>query len=146
VHVQSFPVTTGRRDVSPGLGADPLWSPDGGRLYYRSGGRVMRVDVETEPDFRTTSVLSSYSTGRNTLPIRTPVKMDAGSGSGREVWLVSNWFDELRERMGENLCPTQSLASKQASKAATGSSASSVMAGWRGSTLPATRSTTATSR
>ena len=26
-------------------GAEPMWSPQGGKLFYRSGNRLMRVDV-----------------------------------------------------------------------------------------------------
>jgi len=119
VYVQSFPVKTGQRSVSPGLGADPIWSPDGRRLYYRSGGKVMAVDVQTEPDFRVLSAprelfdRPEYTTWQNPGPLRTwdispdgtrfvVVKTLGGTGGGVEIelYLVTNWFEELRERMG----------------------------------------------
>jgi Tol biopolymer transport system component len=37
--------------VSQGGGSEPLWSPDGRELFYRSGDRVMTVAVTTEPSF-----------------------------------------------------------------------------------------------
>ncbi len=121
VYVHSFPVITGRHSVSPGLGADPVWSPDGSTLYYRSGSQFMAVDVATEPDF---AVLSApevlfdrpeYASYQNPGPRRTwdihPdgsrfVMVKSGDGAAgtddrfSDVYLVTNWFEELRERMG----------------------------------------------
>ena len=51
IYVHSFPVITDRHSVSPGLGTDPVWSPDGRTLYYRSGSQYLAVDVTTEPVF-----------------------------------------------------------------------------------------------
>ena len=119
-YVHSFPVITGRHSVSPGLGTEPVWSPDGRKLYYRSGSQFLAVDVAIEPDF---SVLSapevlfdepSYAAFSNPGPVRTwdihPdgsrfVMVKSGGGNGTtfsaEVYLVTNWFQELRQRMGE---------------------------------------------
>ena len=33
-------------------GGEPVWSPDGRELFYRSGSKMMVVSVETEPTFR----------------------------------------------------------------------------------------------
>ncbi len=33
-------------------GTEPVWSPDGHELFYRSGNRMMVVSVQTEPTFR----------------------------------------------------------------------------------------------
>jgi serine/threonine-protein kinase len=117
VYVHSFPVITGRRPVSPGLGADPIWAPDGRTLYYRSAGRVMAVDVRTDPDF---AVLSAprelfdrpeYTVWQNPGPQRTwdihpdgtrfiVVKSDSSGPSDSQVYLVTDWFEELRQRIG----------------------------------------------
>jgi hypothetical protein len=37
--------------VSDGGGTEPLWAPDGRRLYYRSGDAIMGVTIETRPAF-----------------------------------------------------------------------------------------------
>ena len=122
IYVHSFPVITGRHSVSPGLGTDPVWSPDGRTLYYRSGSQFLAVDVTTEPVF---AVLSApdvlfdepdYSGAQNLGLVRTwDIHPDgsrfimvasegggAGAGAGllTEVYLVVNWFEELRQRMG----------------------------------------------
>ena len=119
VYVHSFPVITGRHSVSPGLGSDPVWSPDGQRLYYRSGPRFMAVAVETEPDFSALAAPEvlfdrpEYTRWQNPGPTRTwdihpdgsrfvMVKSgdESGVGGFAEVYLVTNWFEELRQRMG----------------------------------------------
>ena len=51
VYVLPFPPTGERWRVSTSGGADPLWSRDGRELFYRSGGKVMAVDVRTSPRF-----------------------------------------------------------------------------------------------
>ena len=122
IYVGSFPVIAGRQGVSPGLGTDPVWSPDGGTLYYRSGSRFMAVEVTTEPAF---AVLSApdvlfdeprYSRYQGPGLVRTwdihpdgsrfimvaPEGGEAGTAGASltEVYLVVNWFEELRERLG----------------------------------------------
>ena len=120
IYVHSFPVITGRRPVSPGLGTDPVWSPDGQTLYYRSGSQFLAVGVATEPAF---AVLSApdvlfdrpeYTRYQNPGPVRTwdihPdgsrfIMVKFGDESGGVVgfsgaYLVTNWFEELRQRMG----------------------------------------------
>jgi serine/threonine-protein kinase len=116
IYVHSFPVITGRHSVSPGLGTDPIWSPGGDRLYYRSDGRVMVVDVRTDPDFEVTSPpvelfdRPEYVVWQNPGPQRTwdihpdgsrfiVVKSELTDGASN-IHLVANWFTELRERMG----------------------------------------------
>ena len=117
IYVHSFPQITGRRSVSDGLGTDPIWAPDGRALYYRSGGRVMAVDVRTGSDFRLLSAPRElfdrleYVAYQNPGPQRTwdihpdgtrfvVVKSNPESASASQVYLVTNWFEELRERMG----------------------------------------------
>ena len=54
IYVRPFPnVEDGLWNVSLGLGANPVWSPDGRELFYRSQGgtNLMVAQVETEPTF-----------------------------------------------------------------------------------------------
>ncbi len=117
VYVHSFPVITGRHSISPGLGTGPVWSPDGRKLYYRSGSRFMAVEVAVEPDFNVLSApellfeAPSYTRyqgpgGQRTWDIHPDgsrfvmVKSGDESTAFAEVYLVTNWFEELRQRMG----------------------------------------------
>ncbi len=122
IYVHSFPVITGRLSVSPGLGTDPVWSPDGRTLYYRSGSQLWAVEVTTEPAFGVLSAPDmlfdepNYSRSQNLGLVRTwdihpygsrfiMVSTEVGEAGGtlgdtEEVYLVVNWFEELKQRMG----------------------------------------------
>ena len=121
IYVHSFPVITGQQSVSPGLGTDPVWSPDGRTLYYRSGSQFLAVDVTTEPVFAVLSAPDvlfdepNYSRIQNfgfrTWDIHPDGSRfimvaseggEVGPGGLTEVYLVVNWFEELRQRMGSN--------------------------------------------
>jgi serine/threonine-protein kinase len=127
VYVHSFPVLTGRHSISPGGGTDPVWAPDGRTIYYRSGAGFYAVDVSTEPTFTfgaprllfeeaAYTAITSAGWGRNWdihpdgdrfLMVRSAVEgtdVDPAQASGRrltDVIIVTNWFTELRGRMGE---------------------------------------------
>jgi serine/threonine-protein kinase len=52
VVVQPFPGPGGRVQVSSGGGSEPVWSRDGGRLFFRGEGQIMAATVRTEQGFR----------------------------------------------------------------------------------------------
>jgi serine/threonine-protein kinase len=71
VYVTRFPSGEGRWTVSSGGGWEPLWSPDGTRLYFRTQEAYMVADVDTEDGFRVTQVgelfpSGAYTTNQNT--------------------------------------------------------------------------------
>ena len=51
--VQPYPGPGGRDVISRGGGIEPVWSPTGREIFFRSvdGTEVMTVDVRTEPSF-----------------------------------------------------------------------------------------------
>ncbi len=129
IYVQTFPVPSGRRSVSPGPGREPLWAPDGSSIYYRDGTTFYAVDVTLEPFSvgapRVLFEYPRYYTGQTvvwplhrwdvhpdgTRFVLTEVRDgsdDADDATGpspsealRDVYIVTNWFTELRERLGE---------------------------------------------
>jgi len=52
VYVRRFPGGGRNVRISSGSGQEPAWSPDGRELFYRSGDRMMVVDIATQPAFR----------------------------------------------------------------------------------------------
>jgi serine/threonine-protein kinase len=92
--------------VSSHGGTHPIWSPDGHRIFYRSGDQMLAVDVTTSPevrlseprvlfekhfDFGQSITLASYSLshdGREFL-------MVADLPGGRHLELVLNWLQTL---------------------------------------------------
>jgi Tol biopolymer transport system component len=51
IYVQEFPEAQNRVQISTGTGAEPYWRADGRELFYRSGTRMMSVDVQAGPTF-----------------------------------------------------------------------------------------------
>ena len=112
VYVKPYPSLEGRLRVSANGGTEPLWSPDGERLYFRSehGRRVFAVDIlDTDPlDFGQERLLFE---GNFAPSIRWGRKWDIHPDGDRFLMLehesadaiegirvVTNWFSEL-ERM-----------------------------------------------
>jgi len=113
VWVQPFSVTgpRGKKQVSVGGGAEPLWGPDSRDLFYRNGDKMMAVAIETEPELsvgtprllfegRFLPVLSGDEPGSS---------YDISPGGQRflmiqreqdlvptEIIVVLNWFEELK--------------------------------------------------
>ena len=113
VYVQSFPIATGQRPVSQEGGVEPQWHPDGRTLYYYTfAGQYMAVDITTEPTFSLSSVPRLLFENRDYREwdihpdgSRFVVVANQG-GVGQDddpertnVYLVTNWFTELRQRM-----------------------------------------------
>ena len=113
VFVRGFPEPIGQWRVSEGnLAFDPIWAPDGSALYYRTPDNLMKVDVATEGTFShgqpTVLCTGSYDTGGRLDPgydmhpdgDRFLFASGGGAGGFGDVYIVTNWFEELRQRMG----------------------------------------------
>jgi serine/threonine-protein kinase len=101
----------GVRRVSAAGGVEPHWSPNG-EIFFRSGTRVLAVDVRTQPDlvvgtprtlFEGPYVLSAIwdrnydvtADGQRFLMVR---QADAGDSTVR-LNIVVNWLEELKDKM-----------------------------------------------
>ena len=107
----------GKRQVSISGGAEPVWAPDGGDLFYRNGDKMMAVAIETEPELSVGTSRLLFE-GRF-LPV--PSGDDPGSSydispDGQrflmiqreqdlvptEIIVVLNWFEELKRLVPTN--------------------------------------------
>ena len=110
--------------MSLGFGADPVWSPDGRELFYRTqgGADLMVAQIETEPTFSSRTPeplfsLSGYGIGGATAGRRFDLAPDGDrfifrtSGTAEQtsddadfngLIFVENWFQELLERVPVN--------------------------------------------
>jgi len=91
-----------------GGGAEPVWSPDGSELFYRSGDQMMVVSVQTEPTFsagrpRTLFEGSYYSSSispglqyYDISPDGQRFLMIKAGGGQAQINVVLNWFEELK--------------------------------------------------
>ncbi len=121
VYVRSFPDADAedRVSVSEGGGTEPVWAPDGSAIYYRNGSSVMRSSIAAgemfsvdtaEEIFRDSWVLDPgiyprtnwdvHPDGESFLFVRAAgAELNDGVPVMR-LELVVNWFEELRERVG----------------------------------------------
>jgi Tol biopolymer transport system component len=116
VFVRGFPEPAGRYRVSQGTNAaEPIWAPTGDALYFADfSAEVMGVDVVSDApfSFRGPNGLGFPFRfgGNDATNIAFTIHPDgdrfvaiAGSGAGAgDIFLVTDWFEELRERMGGN--------------------------------------------
>jgi Tol biopolymer transport system component len=52
VYVQSYPLGSGKWQISTEGSAQPMWNPNGKELFYKAGNRLMVVPVSLEPTFK----------------------------------------------------------------------------------------------
>ncbi len=123
IYVHPFPdVKKGKWKI--GVGASPLWSPDGRELFYLIGSEttkvVMRVAVESEPSepsfkketpevlFRCTYVgfypadllpWDIHPDGKRFLMMKEEGSEAAAGEKPRKIIIVTNWFEELKQRV-----------------------------------------------
>ena len=106
VQVQSYPGLSEKWTVSVDGGSRPEWARDGRELFYRSQGRLMAIDVRTEPSFRmgtprelfTAEQLAAYrqsfdvsSDGERFLFVE-----DVEIRERASLVVILNWTDELK--------------------------------------------------
>ena len=114
IYVRPFPdADSGLRLVSTAGGAEPVWAHDGRELFYRNGAdSLVAVQVRTDSVFGWDSQVVLFSMAEyqrgNTHPIydvnpddqRFVMLRIENQGATSEVYLVTNWFEELRQRTG----------------------------------------------
>jgi Tol biopolymer transport system component len=110
VYIRPYPGSGGRTLVSIGGGRGPVWSADGRELFYRRGDELRVVDIELDPELRTspprTLFAGPFAVGYDTLPAFydvspdgerfVMVKRDDETVQPSEVIVVLNWFEELK--------------------------------------------------
>jgi eukaryotic-like serine/threonine-protein kinase len=116
VYVSVFPeVNRGRWPISTNGGSNPLWSPNGRELFYRSGDAVMMVPVETGPvlnpgvpkmlfqgayvpasDKRTAWDIGPDGRFLMMKEVGSTASKEAGP---RRIIIIQNWFEELKQRV-----------------------------------------------
>ena len=109
IYVRPYPAMDRVWPISYNLGEEPIWSPKGDELFYRSGdNKWMVVSISTEPEFvaGTPQVLfeGPYSNVSGTSYDVTPdgerflvLQPQYDDSQVRELHVVTNWFEELKE-------------------------------------------------
>ena len=107
VYVRAYPGAGGRWQVSLEGGTEPLWSPRGDEIFYRSGDAMVSASVRTQPGFevtgRTRLFIGEYMTG-GFRDHNYSVSADGKSfallqrvvGTRQAMVVTLNWFDQFQ--------------------------------------------------
>ncbi len=111
IYAQRFPELGGKVSISAGRGRNPVWSPDGGSVFFESVGRMMAVPVEPGSSLRAGSAEVLFQgayfnrlerreydlspDGQRFLRLRLGTAT-TDTDTVPEVILVLNWLEELQ--------------------------------------------------
>jgi eukaryotic-like serine/threonine-protein kinase len=113
IYVQPYPGPGGKLQISTEGGTEPAWNPDGRELFYRSGDRMMAVELTTRPTFSASKPRVLFEGRYFTTPATFP-NYDVSHDGKRFLMLKSaeqepvqathinvvlNWFEELKRRV-----------------------------------------------
>ncbi len=108
VYLQPYPGPGERVQVSTDGGRQPLWSPDGSQLYFRTPTKFFAVDVKTKPVlavgkprllFEGDFELSHHDYGLLPDGKHFIMIQPVGKTPPAEMHVVVNWADELKARL-----------------------------------------------
>jgi serine/threonine-protein kinase len=108
VYLQAYPGSGERVQVSSDGGREPLWSPDGKQLYFRTPTKFLSADVKTAPElavakprllFEGNFLMTHHDygllpDGKHFILIQPVGKTPLG-----ELHVVVNWAEELKTRL-----------------------------------------------
>jgi eukaryotic-like serine/threonine-protein kinase len=114
IYVQPYPGPGGKWQISAEGGVEPLWNRNGRELFYRSGKKMMAVEISTKPSFSAGTpkmlfegvyqLLAAISTpnydvspdGQRFLMLK-PV--ESAQAAPTQINVVLNWFEELKQKV-----------------------------------------------
>jgi serine/threonine-protein kinase len=113
VYVQPYPGPGGKWQISTDGGQEPVWNPKGGELFYRSGNKIMAVDVDTKATFSpgkprvlfegpyvpTSASLPFYDVSPDGQRFLMLKAADSETSAPTQINVVLNWFTELQARV-----------------------------------------------
>jgi Tol biopolymer transport system component len=119
VFARPFPGPGPEVTISVGGGSEPVWSPSGGQLYYRSASDLMAVSIDLTSGslavgaprrlFEDTYVsdqanvgMANYDIapdGDRLVMVEEVVPEAAPQAAANRLHIVLNWFEELRARV-----------------------------------------------
>jgi serine/threonine-protein kinase len=112
IYVQAYPGPGGKWQISTDDGTEPLWNRNGRELFYRSGNKMMAVEITTQPSFSAGTPKVLFQGQYQLLSLSTPnydvspdgqrflmLKPDQETQSATQINVVLNWFEELKRRV-----------------------------------------------
>jgi hypothetical protein len=112
IYVQPYPGPGGKWQISTEGGMEPVWNRNGRELFYRNGGKMMAVDIATQPGFAAGKPRMLFE-GPYELPPIPIANYDVSPDGQRflmlkpseqetaptQINVVLNWFEELKQKV-----------------------------------------------
>jgi len=112
IYVHEFPGPGGKYQISTEGGTEPAWNRNGRELFYRSGDKLMAVDILTHPAFSAgkpkflfqgqyqpdPTVNANYDVspdGQRFLMLKPGATQEMAP---TQINVVLNWFEELKQK------------------------------------------------
>jgi serine/threonine protein kinase/Tol biopolymer transport system component len=112
IYVQAYPGPGGKWQISTEGGTEPAWNSNGRELFYRSGDKMMAVDIAAQTGFAagkprmlfegpyqpTPGTFPNYDVspdGQRFLMLKPSEQTQAAT----QIVVVQNWFEELKRRV-----------------------------------------------
>jgi Tol biopolymer transport system component len=114
VYVQPYPGPGGKSQISTEGGVEPLWNRNGRELFYRSGKKMMAVEIATKPSFSAGTPKVLFEGQYQSLPTLSTPNYDVSPDGQRflmlkpteqaqaaptQINVVLNWFEELKQKV-----------------------------------------------
>jgi serine/threonine protein kinase/Tol biopolymer transport system component len=113
VYVQPYPGPGGKWQISTEGGTEPAWNRDGRELFYRSGDKMMAVDIATQPGFAAGKPRMLFEGPYVPTPVTYPnydvspdgqrflmlKRSEQAQAAPTQINVVLNWFEELKRRV-----------------------------------------------
>jgi eukaryotic-like serine/threonine-protein kinase len=112
IYVRPYPGPGGKWQISTEGGAEPVWNPKGQELFYRSGNKMMAVDVTTQGTFSAGKPKILFEGPYVPTPRSFPdydvspdgqrflmLKPSEQAQGPAQINVVLNWFEELKQKV-----------------------------------------------
>jgi len=113
IYVQPYPGPGGKWQISTEGGTEPEWNPNGRELFYRSGDKMMAVDIATQPGFAADKPRMLFAGQYVPTPVTYPnydvspdgkrflmlKRSEQAEAAQTQINVVLNWFEELKQKV-----------------------------------------------
>ena len=114
IYVQPYPGPGGKWQISTEGGTEPAWNRNGRELFYRSGNKMMALEVATQPSFSAGKprllfegqyFTSNWPLAGTAYDVSADgqrflmVKATEQATSVTQINVVLNWFEELKQKV-----------------------------------------------
>jgi Tol biopolymer transport system component len=112
-YVQPYPGHGRKWQISTDGGMEPVWNRSGRELFYRSGDKMMAVDITTQPSFVASKphmlfegpylpaegTFSNYDVSPDGQRFLMVKPIEQAKAAPTQINVVLNWFEELRRKV-----------------------------------------------